>query len=141
MSRTDKGRIWARCVLTALVLSVGFGVGLFSVAPDGQIAMAGAPPAHDPSKYLWFFQFSSWEILYVVIAQGVIFGPLVSLPAVLPGMCIAAALLVSVRPLAPFAQRMLSLRPVLFFFASGFVGWFIGLAVTIVSGEFPGICC
>ena len=76
-----------------------------------------------------------------LVEEGVIFGALWSLPLFIPLGVVVAAALSFVKPLAPFAQRLITVRSVWFWLLAVLLGWLAGLGETIATGVFPGICC
>lgn len=140
LDKNDKIRLWARCLLLAVVFSFACGVGLYSLAPDGHYQIGPGTPSHDPHKYLWFFQPNGIGVVLLLI-EGLFFGALMSLTFVVPIACIVGVLLSLVRPLAPIVRRFLSTRGFSLIIIAVLVGWILGVAVTVTSGVFPGLCC
>lgn len=122
-------------------LSFAAGIGEFSLSPDGHFQIGPGVPTHDPSKYRWWLQDGGLAALPLLIEEGVLFGSLVWLLLLVPIACSVAAVLSFVSPFAAFARRMVTIRRLLLFLSAMIVGWLVGLAMTISSGVFPGICC
>lgn len=137
----DRRRIWLRCIAVALVFSGAAGFGLFSVAPDGHFEIGPGMPSHDFHKYAWFFQqpLFGW---FVLLAEGLVVGSVFwFLPFAIPLAAIVAAALSRFKSLRSLAVRLVGIRPLLLFSLAVLIGWIVGLAITISSGVFPGLCC
>ncbi|MHB8355770.1 MAG: hypothetical protein ACYDDQ_03680 [Vulcanimicrobiaceae bacterium] len=136
----NRRRIWLRCIAVALVFSGAAGFGLYSVAPDGHFQIGPGMPSHDFHKYAWFFQGSiGWWFL--LLEEGLMCGSLFFLPFAIPLAVVVAAALSLIKSLRPLAVCLVGIRPLLLFSLAVLIGWIVGLAITISSGVFPGICC
>lgn len=136
----ERLHLWLLCVAVVVLFSLAAGVGMFSLSPDGHFQIGPGTPSHDPSKYRWWLQ-DGLGALPLLIEEGVLIGSLAWLFLLVPMACIIAALLSFVPICGKVARRLLSVHPLLLYLSSIVVGRLAGLASTISSGVFPGICC
>jgi len=136
--RSDKARLWARCLVFAIIFAFACGIGMYAVSPDGHFDIGSGTVSHDPHRYRWFFQYDP----LLLLEEGVIFGGMFfSLPFAFLLGCVVASLLAYTAPLRPLAWRTLG-APARWFYPSAIVtGWVMGLPVTLITGVFPGLCC
>ena len=124
------------CALLALLYSIAWGLGSYTLAPGGAYVDWGVQGvSHDWHQYRWFFQVppSGWPLLTLL---GVFVGAFTAL-FVVPVLCAAGALLFWRLP--SLEQRLLSTSRVELCYIVIGLGLITGVAATIISGRNPGI--
>lgn len=141
LQRDERLRLWARCLAFAVIFALAIGIGQFSLSPDGHFQIGPGVPSHDPSKYRWWWQDGGLFSLPLLIEEGVFIGALLWLPVLVVIAIVVAGVLSLIPHFAVPARRVSSSQPLLLLLSALVLGWFVGVALTINSGVFPGICC